>query len=83
MPLLGKNYSVMDAYSGYNQIYMCPDDEDKMAFTTDRGLYYYKVLPFNLKNAKATYQRLVNKVFTNLINKTMEVYIEDILVKSL
>ena len=75
--------SFMNAYSGYNQIQMCPDDEDKTAFTTDRDLYYYKVMPFGLKNAGVTYQRLVNKIFADLIGKTMEVYVDDILVKSL
>ena len=43
--------SFMDAYSGYNQICMCPEDEDKMAFKTDLGLYWYKVMLFDLKNA--------------------------------
>ena len=75
--------SFMDAYSSYNQIRICPEDEDKIVFTTDRGLYCYKVMPFGLKNAGAAYQRLVNKVFASLINKTMEVYIDDMLVKSL
>ena len=73
----------MDAYSGYNQIRMCPEDEDKMAFTTNHDLYCYKVMPFGLKNVGATYQQLVNKVFTNLIGKTIEVYVDDMLVKSL
>ena len=62
---------------------MSPEDEDKMAFTTDRGLYCYKVMPFDLKNIGATYQRLVNKIFSDLISITMEVYIDDMLVKSL
>ena len=62
---------------------MCPDDEDKMKFTTDCSLYCYKVMPFGLKNARATYQCLVNKVFAELIGKTMEVYVDDMLVKSL
>ena len=62
---------------------MCPVDEDKTAFTIDCGLCCYKVMLFDLKNARATYQRLVNKVFANLIRKTMEVYIDDMLVKSL
>ena len=75
--------SFMDVYSGYNQIHISPEDEDKTAFTTDRGLYCYKVMPFGLKNARATYQRLVNKVFSDLIGKTMEVYVDDMLVKSL
>ena len=43
--------SFMDAYSGYNQIRMSPEDEDKTMFITDRGLYCYKVMPFGLKNA--------------------------------
>ena len=74
---------LMDMYSGYNQIRMSPEDEDKIAFTIDCGLYCYKFMSFDLKNAGATYQQLVNKVFTNLIEKTMEVYVDDMLVKSL
>ena len=62
---------------------MSPEDEDKTAFTTDRGLYCYKVMPFGLKNAGATFQCLVNKVFLDLIGRTMEVYVDDMLVKSL
>ena len=75
--------SFMDAYSGYNQIRMSLEDEDKTVFMTDRGLYCYKVMPFGLKNAGATYQRLVNKIFSGMIGRTMEVYIDDMLVKSL
>ena len=55
--------SFMDAFSEYNQIPMYEPDQDKTAFITNRGLYCYKVMPFGLKNAGATYQRLVNKVF--------------------
>ncbi|KAM2268164.1 hypothetical protein ACFX1S_046323 [Malus domestica] len=72
----------MDAYSGYNQILMNPSDQEHTAFTTDRGLYCYKVMPFSLKNAGATYQRLVNSMFTEQIGKSMEVYVDDMLVKS-
>jgi hypothetical protein len=72
----------MDTYSGYNQIKMYPPDEDKMAFLTDRGTYCYKVMPFGLKNAGATFQCMVNHVFKDLIGKTMEVYVDDMLVKS-
>ena len=75
--------SFMDTYFGYNQIRMCPKNEDKTAFTINRGLYCYKVMSFGLKNVGATYQRLVNKVFANLIGKTIEVYVVDMLVKSL
>ncbi|KAG7532870.1 Ribonuclease H domain [Arabidopsis thaliana x Arabidopsis arenosa] len=73
----------MDAFSGYNQIMMDPEDQEKTSFITDRGTYCYKVMPFGLKNAGATYQRLVNKMFHEHLGKTMEVYIDDMLVKSL
>jgi hypothetical protein len=53
----------MDAFSGYNQIHMDEVDQEKTSFITDRGLYCYKMMPFGLKNAGATYQRLVNKMF--------------------
>ena len=73
----------MDAFSGYNQISMHPDDREKTAFITDRGTYCYKVMPFGLKNAGETYQRLVNRMFADKLGDTMEVYIDDMLVKSL
>lgn len=75
--------SFMDVYLGYNQISMHPADEDHTSFITDRGLYCYKVMHFGLKNAGATYQRLVNRMFSDLLGKTMEVYVNDMLVKSL
>lgn len=62
--------SFMDPYSSYNQISMFPGDKDNTFFITDRGHYYYKVMPFGLKNAKATYQRLVNKMFADHLGKT-------------
>lgn len=55
----------MDAYSGYNQILMHLPDQEHASFVTDLGLYCYKVMPFKLKNAKAMYQRLVNRMFAN------------------
>lgn len=55
--------SFMDAFSGYNQIRMAEFDQEKTSFATDRGIYCYTVTPFGLKNAGATYQRLVNKMF--------------------
>ncbi|XP_059436758.1 uncharacterized protein LOC132169816 [Corylus avellana] len=74
--------SFMDAFSGYNQIYMHPEDYEKTAFITDRDLYCYKVMPFGLKNAGATYQRLVNKMFRDQIGRNMKVYVDNMLVKS-
>ncbi|XP_072083633.1 uncharacterized protein [Arachis hypogaea] len=72
----------MDAYSGYNQIPMHRPDEEKTAFITPDGTYCYTVMPFGLKNAGATYQRLVNKIFQNLSGTKLEVYIDDMLAKT-
>ena len=73
----------MNALSGYNQILMHPEDQEKTSFMTSRGIYCYEVMPFGLKNAWSTYQRLVNMMFADKIGQTMEVYIDDMLVKSL
>jgi hypothetical protein len=72
----------MDAFSSYSQILMHPEDREETAFITNRGLYCYKVMPFGLKNIGATYQRLVNKMFQNQIRRNMEIYVDDMLVKS-
>ena len=61
---------------------MDPDDQEKTSFITGQGTYCYRVIPFGLKNAGATYQRLVNKMFKKQIGTSMEVYIDDMLVKS-
>ncbi|XP_024014360.1 uncharacterized protein LOC112088348 [Eutrema salsugineum] len=78
-----KLLTFIHAFSGYNQILMDPDDREKTAFITDRGIYCYKFMTFGLKNTRATYERLVNKMFADQLEKTMEVYIDDMLVKSL
>jgi hypothetical protein len=74
--------SFMDAFSEYNQIQMAEEDQEKTSFITDRGLYCYKVMPFGLKNAGATYQRLVNRMFEKQMGQNVEVYVDDMLVKS-
>ncbi|XP_072086573.1 uncharacterized protein [Arachis hypogaea] len=74
--------SFMDAYSGYNQIMMHPSDQNKTAFITDFGNYCYKVMPFGLKNAGATYQRLMDKVFAKQIGRNIEVYVDDMVAKT-
>jgi hypothetical protein len=74
--------SFMDAFSGYNQIHMSELDKEKTSFITDRGLYCYNMMPFGLKNAGATYQRLVNRMFRDQIGRNVEVYVDDMLVKS-
>ena len=74
--------SFLDALSGYHQIPMHPPDAEKISFITPHGLYCYNVMPFGLKNAGATYQRLVMKMFRPLLSSTTEVYIDDMLIKS-
>jgi hypothetical protein len=74
--------SFMDAFSGYNQIQMAEEDQEKTSFITDWGLYCYKVMPFGLKNAGATYQRLMNRMFKKQMGQNVEVYVDDMLVKS-
>lgn len=75
--------SFMDGYSGYNQIYMAEEDIHKIAFQCPRslGIYECVMMPFGLKNTKATCQRAMNAIFHDLIGKFM-VYIDDIFVKS-
>ena len=74
--------SFIDAFSDYNQISMDPGDQEKTLFVTAQGTYCYRVMSFGLKNPGATYQRLVNRMFQKQIGTTMEVYIDDMLVKS-
>nr|XP_018687051.1 PREDICTED: uncharacterized protein LOC108953804 [Musa acuminata subsp. malaccensis] len=72
----------MDAFSGYNQIRIVPKDQEHTAFLTDLGVYFYKVMSFGLKNAGATYQRAINKMFAQQIGRNIEVYVDDMIVKS-
>ena len=72
----------MDAFSGYNQIKMKEEDQEKTSFVTSQGLFCYKVMPFGLKNAGATYQRLMNKMFAHQLRRNVQVYVDDMLVKS-
>ena len=73
----------MDAFARYNQIMINPEDKEKTAFYTEQRIFRYRVMPFRLKNLEATYQHFVNKIFALQIRKTMEVYIDDMLVKSM
>ncbi|KAL5832937.1 hypothetical protein ACOSQ3_016611 [Xanthoceras sorbifolium] len=75
--------SFMDAFSRYNQISMHPNDQEKTTFVTECDIFCYKVIPFGLKNVRATYQRLMNKMFREMFGSIMEVYIDNMLVKSL
>ena len=53
----------MDAFSSYNHIKLDDSDQEKTSFVISQGLFCYKVIPFGLKNSRATYQRLVNRMF--------------------
>ena len=64
--------SFLDSYFGYKQIKMNEKDRIHKAFITERGLYCYKVMPFGLKNARATYQRLINQMFSEYIGKRLK-----------
>ncbi|GJY67602.1 reverse transcriptase domain-containing protein [Tanacetum coccineum] len=66
----------------YHQIQMAESDEEKTAFHTSHGVYCYSKMPFSLKNAGATYQRLVDKVFDSQVDRNIEVYIDDLVIKN-
>ena len=74
--------SLMDGFSGYNQIIMDEHDAIDTAFRTPRGNFYYTVMPFGLKNAGSTYQRAMTHVLGDLIHRSVECYIDDMVVKS-
>ncbi|GKV42199.1 hypothetical protein SLEP1_g49636 [Rubroshorea leprosula] len=75
--------SLLDAYSRYDQVPMAPEDEEKTSFYAGDEIYCYVMMPFGLKNAGATYQKMVSIVFRAQIGKNLEVYVDDIVVKSL
>ncbi|GKV06489.1 hypothetical protein SLEP1_g18383 [Rubroshorea leprosula] len=75
--------SLLDAYSGYHQVPMAPEDEEKTSFYAGDEIYCYVMMPFGLKNAGATYQKMVTIVFRAQIGRNLEVYVDDIVVKSL
>ncbi|MBJ2390668.1 RNA-directed DNA polymerase, partial [Salmonella enterica subsp. enterica serovar Corvallis] len=75
--------SFLDAYSGYHQINMCKTDEEKTSFITPYGTYCYVKMPFGLKNAGATFQRLMQKTFSPQLGRNLEAYVDDLVVKSI
>ncbi|XP_068500838.1 uncharacterized protein [Phaseolus vulgaris] len=72
--------SFLDAFSGYNQIKMHPRDEGKTTFMIETCSYCYKVMPFGLKNAGATYQRLMDKVLAPMLGRNVQAYVDDMVV---
>ncbi|GKB43197.1 reverse transcriptase domain-containing protein [Tanacetum coccineum] len=72
----------LDAYKGYHHIPIAEEDEEKTSFFTREGVFDYKRLPFSLKNAGATYQRLIDKVFSHHMGRNMEVNVDDMVIMS-
>jgi hypothetical protein len=72
--------SFLDAYSGYNHIKLKKEDEEKTAFITPYGVFCYQVMPFSLKNAGATYQRMMQNCLGSQIGRTIQVYIDDMVI---
>ena len=74
--------SFQDAFQGYHQIPLAQDDQEKTTFVTPIGNYHYKVMPFGLKNAGSTCQRMMMRMFEPQLGKNIKVYIDDMVVKS-
>jgi hypothetical protein len=71
----------LDCYSGYHQITIKEEDQEKTMFVTPFGSYCYMTMSFGLKNADATYQRAIQACFKRQLNKNVEAYVDDMVVK--
>ena len=77
-PYLGRSFfSFLDGFSGYNQIHIALEDQDKTTFTCPWGTFAYRVLPFGLCNAPTTFQRAVIGILSELVNDRMEIFMDD------
>ena len=74
--------SFLDTFQGYHQIPLALDDQENTAFVTPTENYHYKVMPFGLKNTGSTYQWIMTKMFEPQLGKSIEVYVDDMVVKS-
>ena len=70
-------YCFLDGYSGYNQITVNPEDQEKTAFTCPFSIFAYRKMPFGLCNAPATFQRCMFAIFADLVEKSIEVFMDD------
>ncbi|MCO5574638.1 hypothetical protein L7F22_028427 [Adiantum nelumboides] len=76
-------YSFLDGFAGYNQLAIAPEDHNKTAFATEWGIYAYRVMPFGLINAPATFQRLMTHAFKKYLRIFLEIYMDDLCIHSL
>ena len=72
----------LDAFQAYHQIPLALDDQERTTFVTPIGNYYYKLMSFGLKNVRATYQRMMTRMFEPQLGKSIEIYMDDMVVKS-
>lgn len=72
-----KFYCFLDGYSGYNQIAIGPEDQEKTTFTCPFGTFAYKQMPFGLSNAPATFQRFMLSIFSDMVECFLEVFMDD------
>ena len=77
-----RRMSFLDVFQGYHQIPLALDDQEKTAFVTPIRNYHYRVMPFGLKNAGSIYQRMMTRTFESQLGKNIEIYIDDMVVKS-
>ena len=77
-----KYYCFLDGYSGYNQIEIAPEDQEKTTFTCPFGTFAYKKMPFGLINVGATFQKVMDISFKGLVNKSVVIYLDDVIVYS-
>ncbi|GJV61545.1 hypothetical protein Tco_1467645 [Tanacetum coccineum] len=72
----------LDAYKSYHQIKMAKEDEEKTTVIISQGVFFYSKMPFSLRHAGATYQRLVDRAFHKQIGRNLKVYVDDLVIKS-
>ena len=70
-------YCFLDGYSGYNQISIAPEDQEKTTFTCPYGTFAFKRMLFGLCNAPATFQRCMMSIFSDIVEDTIEVFMDD------
>ena len=74
------HYCFLDGYSGYNQIVIALEDQEKTTFTCPYGTFAFKMMPFGLCNAPTTFQRCMMSMFSDLVEQAMEIFMDDLLV---